>query len=292
MPRNERQTCADLIEPALQRAGWQWRRKVVIGPGRVSLAGDRMYDASQRVVADYVLSHWCMPLVVLEAKAEGTAAVGALLQGERYARRLGVRFVLASNGSEWVLLDTASGTHEAMAAPPEPGHLLARAGIVLPDAWRAAFEHPWHEDLITRKNVRPYQECAICLVRGNGSRHLVGRSALAEHDREDVVFGDLLIRLRFRPRVLPEFANLALHSRSCREQIQSLAKTAAGIWKVNHGAVGAIRIPTPALDVQHAAVERVTELRQTTAQMLTEMRAESAESLAAKVLEAAFAGKL
>jgi hypothetical protein len=37
MTRNEKQTCRELIEPALKRAGWSWDQQVEIGPGRVNL---------------------------------------------------------------------------------------------------------------------------------------------------------------------------------------------------------------------------------------------------------------
>ena len=33
MSLNERQTCKDLIEPALTRVGWEWEEQVRIGPG-------------------------------------------------------------------------------------------------------------------------------------------------------------------------------------------------------------------------------------------------------------------
>lgn len=40
MPRNEQQTRKDLIDPALEAAGWNWEREVVIWPGRVNLSGE------------------------------------------------------------------------------------------------------------------------------------------------------------------------------------------------------------------------------------------------------------
>lgn len=52
MSRNERRTCRDLIEPALRDAGWSWDTEVELGPGRVNLTGDTMYDTSQRIIAD------------------------------------------------------------------------------------------------------------------------------------------------------------------------------------------------------------------------------------------------
>ena len=160
--RNEDQTCRELIEPALEGAGWEWDRHVTIGPGRVNLSGEAMYDSAQRIVADYVLRLSRMPLAVLEAKAEGEGAADGMQQGSRYARRLGLRFSIASNGSEYILTDVETGDYESFPAPPSPGDILHRLGrnIVWED-WQPVFRAPWHEDQITRKRVRAYQEMAI-----------------------------------------------------------------------------------------------------------------------------------
>lgn len=90
MPRNEQQTRKDLIEPALGAVGWHREREVLIGPGRVNLTGEQMYDESQKLIVDYVLRVWRMPLAVLEAKAEDFPASDGMQQGSRYAQRLGL----------------------------------------------------------------------------------------------------------------------------------------------------------------------------------------------------------
>lgn len=162
MSRNEERTCRELIEPALEQAGWDWDREVVIGPGRVRLSGESMYDSSQRIIADYVLRLWRMPLAILEAKAQTEAAAAGMQQGSRYADRLRLRFSIASNGREYILTDNETGEYESYETPPTPGDILSRLGrnIVWRD-WRPVFEAPWHEDQITRKKVRPHQEMAI-----------------------------------------------------------------------------------------------------------------------------------
>lgn len=96
MPRNERQTCTYLIEPALAQAGWTWQAQLRIGRGRVNLSGANMYDETQEIVADYVLRYRDIPLVVLEAKAETESAADGMQQASRYARRLSMRVSLAS----------------------------------------------------------------------------------------------------------------------------------------------------------------------------------------------------
>ena len=162
MARNERQTCKDLIEPRLAALGWAWQEQLRIGPGRVNLTGDAMYDESQSIVADYLLRYKGVPLAILEAKAESESAADGMQQASRYARRLSLRFSVASNGSDWILTDNESGNFEALAAPPSPNDLLTRMGVSVDWAnWEAAFAAGYHVDQVTRKVVRPYQDIAI-----------------------------------------------------------------------------------------------------------------------------------
>jgi type I restriction enzyme R subunit len=162
MPRNENQTCRELIEPALKTSGWAWERGVLIGPGRVNLAGESMYDETQQIIADYVLRYSQMPLAILEAKAEEESAADGMQQGSRYANRLGLRYSIASNGTEFILTDNETGNFETLSSVPTPNEILNRLGYQIDwSRWRAAFETPWHEDQVTRKRVRAYQEMAI-----------------------------------------------------------------------------------------------------------------------------------
>ncbi len=162
MSRNEDKTCRELIEPALQRAGWAWDRQLPLGPGPVNIAEGSMYDPNQKLILDYLLRFGHLPLAVLEAKAESEAASDGIQQGQRYAQRLGLRFSIASNGGEYILTDLLTQSCETFAIPPTPGDLLARLGYAIDWArWQSAFSSPWHIDQITRKQVRPYQEMAI-----------------------------------------------------------------------------------------------------------------------------------
>ncbi|MBW4428056.1 MAG: DEAD/DEAH box helicase family protein [Nostoc desertorum CM1-VF14] len=163
MPRNEQQTCRDIIEPALIQAGWEFDREVEIGPGKVNLSGEQMYDPTQKIVADYVLRLSRMPLAILEAKAEHKSAADGMQQGSRYAQRLGLRFSIASNSQEYIVTDNHTGAYQRLTQVPTPWEILDRLGRsnIDWDAWRPVFEYPWYEDQITRRRVRPYQEMAI-----------------------------------------------------------------------------------------------------------------------------------
>ncbi|ABW67064.1 type I restriction endonuclease subunit R [Desulfosudis oleivorans] len=162
MSRNEKQTCTDLIEPALTKAGWQWDSQVTIGLGRVNITGDTMYDETQTIIADYVLRYYGAPLVVLEAKAESISAADGMQQGSRYAGRLDIRFSIATNGTDWVLTDNDSGKYETLSAPPSPEAILTHHGISIDwDQWGEVFSAGYHIDQVSRKVVRPYQDVAI-----------------------------------------------------------------------------------------------------------------------------------
>ena len=162
MPRNERQTGKELIEPALAAVGWSWHEQLRIGPGRVNITGEAMYDETQSIVADYLLRYKGIPFAVLEAKAEGTSASDGMQQGSRYARRLSLRYSIATNGKEWILTDNETGAFESLAIAPSPEDLIGRMGVSIDwDRWESAFSAPYYMDQVTRKSVRPYQDIAI-----------------------------------------------------------------------------------------------------------------------------------
>jgi type I restriction enzyme R subunit len=162
MARNERQTCRDLIEPRLSALGWSWQEQLRIGSGRVNLTGGSMYDEAQFVIADYLLRFKGVPLAVVEAKAETENAADGMQQASRYARRLSLRFSIATNGVDWILTDNDTGDFETLPAPPSPDDLLARLGVAVDWVrWEGAFSASYHLDQVSRKGVRPYQDVAV-----------------------------------------------------------------------------------------------------------------------------------
>jgi type I restriction enzyme, R subunit len=162
MARNERSTCKELIEPKLTALGWELQEQLRIGPGRVNLTGDAMYDETQSIIADYLLRYKGVPLAILEAKAETESAADGMQQASRYAHRLSLRFSIASNGNDWLLTDNDTGNFESLAAPPSADELIARMGVTIDwPRWEAAFRGGYHIDQVSRKTVRPYQDVAI-----------------------------------------------------------------------------------------------------------------------------------
>lgn len=162
MARNERLTCKELIEPRLAALGWSWQEQLRIGPGRVNLTGDAMYDETQSIIADYLLRYKGVPLAILEAKSEGESAADGMQQASRYARRLSLRFSISSNGNDWILTDNDTGDFESLSAPPSPDELAARMGVSVDwSRWEGSFAAGYHMDQVSRKGVRPYQDIAI-----------------------------------------------------------------------------------------------------------------------------------
>jgi type I restriction enzyme R subunit len=162
MARNERLTCKEVIEPALSAAGWSWQEQLRIGPGKVNLTGDTMYDETQSIIADYLLRYRSVPLLILEAKAEGEDAADGMQQASRYARRLSIRFSLATNGADWILTDNDTGDFETLSAPPTPEEIITRFGVSIDwERWEETFSSIYHVDQVTKKSVRPYQDMAI-----------------------------------------------------------------------------------------------------------------------------------
>ncbi|MCE1178465.1 MAG: hypothetical protein LWW86_05470 [Micrococcales bacterium] len=139
------------------------------------------------------------------------------------------------------------------------------------------------------------KEGDFLIARGNGSLRLVGKGSLLRHEPDEVAFPDTAIRARARPSaVLPEFLSLVWNSRSTRDQIERVARTSAGIYKVNQSQLGAIQLPVPELSEQMsivAAMSRLQEHRHVALETI-DIATRRSHSLRRAVLEAAFEGKL
>lgn len=110
--RNEAETRAELIDPAIRGAGWgespgsRVGREYQVTPGRIQGAGIRERPG----IADYVLVYRDHTLAVIEAKSEGKPPTEGLAQAKRYAEKLHARYAYSTNGKEIYRADMASGT--------------------------------------------------------------------------------------------------------------------------------------------------------------------------------------
>ena len=111
---------------------------------------------------------------------------------------------------------------------------------------------------------RPFlvREGDAFIVRGNGNRKLCGQAGLADMSYDDLIYPDLLIRLRFDPtRILPAFAVAQWNLPTVHRQLSARAKSTNGIWKVNGQDVRAHRLVVPPLSDQRRSLRVITRMR-------------------------------
>jgi type I restriction enzyme, S subunit len=148
----------------------------------------------------------------------------------------------------------------------------------------------------TAEQAHPYlvREGDFLVVRGNGSKHLVGRGGLVRRDAA-VAYPDTLIRIRPKvERVAPAFLRLVWDTPSVRRQIEQAARTTAGIYKINQVSLARIELPVPPLVAQQRIVDWSTRHLSQIGLLDTKLaRAlRRANNLRSSVLVAAFAGNL
>ncbi len=97
--------------------------------------------------------------------------------------------------------------------------------------------------------------------RGNGSKELVGRGGLVDNCRTNIAFPDTMIRIRpDTSRLLPDYLKFVWRASVVRRQIEAVAKTTAGIWKVSQPDLESILFPLPSRERQAAIAKRVQAL--------------------------------
>jgi type I restriction enzyme S subunit len=106
------------------------------------------------------------------------------------------------------------------------------------------------------------QKGDFLVARGNGSKSLVGRGCLVDEPPLRVAFPDTMIRIRpDQSKIHPVYLSIAWEHRSTRNQIESFARTSAGIWKVAQSDLEVIRLLVPCYyEEQVEVVRRAQEL--------------------------------
>ncbi len=159
--RNEADTRAELIEPALQAAGWgavegSRIRRELIAPGRLVGAGVRETPD----IADFVLMHNNEKLAVVEAKREGLGPTDGLAQAKRYATKLQTRLAFSTNGHEIYRVDMETGEEGAVDSFPSPQDVWDIT-FSEPNEWQEAFRTVPFEDRGGQWQARYYQYNAV-----------------------------------------------------------------------------------------------------------------------------------
>lgn len=135
----------------------------------------------------------------------------------------------------------------------------------------------------------------VFVMRGNGSKDLVGRAGYAKQTAPTTIFPDLLIKVPLKREVLlPEFFVAYWNSPKMRQRIEDVAKTGAGIWKINQAHLASLPVPVPPIRDQEKVVRRIAEF----SELLTSSWREHTEiapkldALLPSILERAFRGEL
>jgi type I restriction enzyme S subunit len=132
--------------------------------------------------------------------------------------------------------------------------------------------------------------------RGNGSLRLVGRGSLLDKEPDqEIAFPDTMIRIRpDQTKVDSSYLSLIWNSAYVRQQIESGARTTAGIYKINQKLLESLAVPCVALGRQRAIAARIEEqaliVNMARIEVVKAHRRE--QHLRGSLLSAAFAGKL
>jgi len=100
----------------------------------------------------------------------------------------------------------------------------------------------------------------ILIQRGNSS-NFVGCSLLIEKNYDDLIYPDLMMKIRTKDELLPEYAAMWLSSPFAREFMWSrMTGTSGTMPKISKKAVEEIPISVPALNVQLQLMAKIKEL--------------------------------
>ena len=99
-------------------------------------------------------------------------------------------------------------------------------------------------------------------VRGNGNRNRMGKVGLSAESHNDLIYPDLLIRLRFdQAIILKEFAVAQWNHPSVHARLAARAKSSNGIWKINGQDIRAHTLTVPTIDEQRDVVANLEDFQ-------------------------------
>jgi len=160
---NESETRAELIDPALTKAGWgvvknsRVRREFPISKGRLLGSGGKRASA---LSADYVLVYKNRNLAVIEAKKRDLYYTEGVAQAKDYATRLNIRFTYSTNGERIYSIDMDEASEGDIVKFPTPDELWEMTFPKVDTLLDKLFAVPF-EDRGGAWQPRYYQENAI-----------------------------------------------------------------------------------------------------------------------------------
>ena len=100
------------------------------------------------------------------------------------------------------------------------------------------------------------------MCRGNGNQALVGVGTFSREDRPDLVFPDTVIAGRIDASLVSmDFLEVAWRQKRTRSQIEALARTTNGTYKVNQQSLATVTIPVPPLTRQQEFAARTVRIQ-------------------------------
>jgi restriction endonuclease S subunit len=106
----------------------------------------------------------------------------------------------------------------------------------------------------------------LMICRSVGSYSLIAKCAVVEETAENILFPDIMIRVRLGKRLLPEYVRELIQTPLGRDYFQSNARTAVGMWKIGAQDIINFPIPVPSIEVQQNIIDRLQEKRAEIAQ--------------------------
>jgi type I restriction enzyme S subunit len=178
-------------------------------------------------------------------------------------------------------------------SPSKGGRVEARV-LTLSAVTGARFD-PAAAKTSTFLSVPPADQAVNCsdflICRGNGNVHLVGKAAFPPASMPEVTFPDTMIAARVDSnKVGHTFLEHVWRSMAVRRQIESLARTTNGTFKINQGVLESIEFIDPPLALQQTFATRIAAVEK----LKAAHRASLAEldALFASLQHRAFRGEL
>ena len=101
----------------------------------------------------------------------------------------------------------------------------------------------------------------LLMIRSNGSKSLVGRTAVIGEAEEGLAYAGYLVRLRLFPEyIYSRYLHLALSTLFVREQIERPIRSTSGVKNINSSEIANLCIPLPPLAEQHRIVAKIDQL--------------------------------
>ena len=132
----------------------------------------------------------------------------------------------------------------------------------------------------------------LLVVRTNGSRQLIGRTAVVQPG-VDAAFASYLIRYRLDPAIVrSDWVSLMLRAPSTRAVLETMAASSAGQYNLSLSKLGGVRLPVPSLATQDRLLVANRSLSDAAVRLIAERQAAGRRGLALRrgILSAAFAG--